>query len=191
MASKLKREAIEWIVLISIGGILYVTGLHTEVIGRLQQLIVSTGIISPSLADGKEAADFSFELTSTDGTSVSFESFKGEVVFLNFWATWCPPCIAEMPDIQRLYDQQKENVQFVMISVDKEPEKAKAFIDRKEYTFPVFFLNGSLPKGYDIHSIPTTYVLDKEGQIQVENHGMAKYNSTAFNKLLHQLSEAE
>ncbi|WP_425390833.1 TlpA family protein disulfide reductase [Ekhidna sp.] len=188
MKSKIKKELIEWILLISVAGIIYLGGWHTTIIGKIQQGILATGIIRPDTPEEKKYANYDFDLESLDGESNSFSSFKGEVIFVNFWATWCPPCIAEMPDIHQLYQEKNQQISFIMISVDDNEEKAKDFIEKKQFDFPVYFLRSSLPDSYDIHSIPTTYVIDKNGMIHIENHGMAKYNTDSFKELLSDLA---
>ena len=119
MKKKVKRELIEWIVLIAVFGIIYLGGWHTEVIGKVQQVVLATGIISPSSPDEKKFADYEFRLEDLNGNKVSFSEFKGKSVFLNFWATWCPPCVAEMPDIHSLYKKTGDKISFVMISIYK------------------------------------------------------------------------
>ncbi|MEO9873019.1 TlpA family protein disulfide reductase [Ekhidna sp.] len=189
MKQKIRKEFIEWIVIISVFGIIYLTGWHTEVIGRVQQVVLSSGIISPNITTENKLASYNFRIEDMNGNRILFNQFKEKVVFINFWATWCPPCIAEMPDIHSLYQETKNNVSFVMISLDKDENKAREFIERKEFDFPVYFLRSSLPAVYDTHSIPTTYLLDKKGRIKAENHGMAKYNTEEFKELLTKLSE--
>ena len=191
MKQKIKKELLEWIALVSIFGIIYLAGWHTEVIGRIQQVVLSTGIIQPSIVDEEKTASYDFMIEDLDGKKVQFEEFKGEVVFINFWATWCPPCVAEMPDIHRLYEDQKDQVRFIMISLDQDEEKAHKFISKKGFDFPVYFLRSPLPANFNTRSIPTTYVLDKKGKIIVENHGMAKYNTDNFRQLLTELFEGE
>lgn len=191
MKRKIKKELLEWVILISVFGIIYLGGWHTEVIGKAQQLVLSTGLIKPGIAEENIRASYDFWLEDFEGNRVAFADFKGEVVFINFWATWCPPCIAEMPDIHNLYQVQKDQVAFVMISLDKDPQKAKNYITKKEFEFPVYFLQSGLPPSYNTRSIPTTYVIDKEGTIKVENHGMAKYNTDDFNQLLNDLAKPQ
>ena len=191
MKKVVKRELIEWVVILSVIGIIYVGGWHTEVIGRFQQAVLSTGIISPNLSEDEVHASYTFMLEDIDGNQISFSDFEEQVVFVNFWATWCPPCIAEMPDIHSLYEQKKDSVSFVMVSLDKDEKKARDFISRREFDFPVYFLRSGLPATYNIHSIPTTYVIDKNGIIRVENHGMAKYNTKKFKSLLADLSKLQ
>jgi len=150
-------------------------------------VVLSTGVISPDEVSGNLQASYDFKLLDQDGQDVPFDSFEGQVVFLNFWATWCPPCVAEMPDINSLYDETSDSVSFVMISLDKDRKKAMEYVAANEFDFPIYFLNSSLPNTYNVRSIPTTYVLSKEGKVKVANHGMAKYNSKSFKSLLSKL----
>ncbi len=187
----LKRELIEWGAILSIFAVLFFTGLHTVVIGNVQRIVLATGIMQPSLkTESEEPASYKMLLRDASGNITDFDSFKGKVIFMNFWATWCPPCIAEMPDIQSLYDEvNNDNIAFVMISVDEQPEKAFTFADKKSYTFPVYSLHSELPSVYHSRSIPTTFVISKNGQIVSRREGMAKYNTKKFKKFLAYLNE--
>lgn len=186
-----KRELIEWAVLIVAGLTLYFTGLHTEVIGGLQRLVLATGLIRPDTEESSDyQASYDFKLTDYEGHLVNGSEFSGKTVFLNFWATWCPPCVAELPDIDALYEQMGDEVAFVLISVDKDPETARQFMAKKGYQVPVYFLADNLPAAYNPSSIPTTYVLSPEGKILVTQHGMAKYNSDKFKNFLRKISSS-
>ncbi len=184
---KNRREIIEWSILIIVVGTLYLTGLHTQVLGSIQRVMLFTGIITPDLNDARTPASYNFILEDFNGNKIPFSKFQEEKVFLNFWATWCPPCIAEMPDIHDLYEKIGDQTSFVMISMDKDREKAKEFIRKKEFNFPVYFLASGLPSVYDPHSIPTTYVISPDGEIVVTRHGMAKYDTDKFIKFLKDL----
>ena len=185
-----KREIIEWAVLITVVGTLYLTGYHTDVIGFVQRAVLSTGVFTPKTEyETIKNASYDFSITDFDGNEIPFEAFRGKTVFVNFWATWCPPCIAEMPDINNLYDKVNADVSFVMISVDEDHEKAKKFMARKGYDFPVYFLTSSLPPIYETHSIPTTYIIAPDGTIAAERHGMAQYDSEEFRVFLKALGK--
>lgn len=125
-------------------------------------------------------------LVSIEGERGSLKDFEGKTIFLNFWATWCPPCIAEMPNIQALYEDlsDDEDIVFVMLSLDEDHDKARAFMERKEFTMPVYFLIGRQPGVYNSTVVPTTYVISRSGDIVVEKRGMAKYNTTSFKEFL-------
>lgn len=184
-----KKALREWGVILGIFGILYFTGLHTEVIGGLQRVLLSTGILRPSTELNPsefKKANFNMPLISIDGDRTSLKEFEGKTIFLNFWATWCPPCIAEMPNIQGLYEELSEenNIVFVMLSLDEDHEKARAFLERKKLTLPVYFLIGRQPGVYNSTVVPTTYIISPEGNIVVEKRGMAKYNTSGFKEFL-------
>ncbi|MFH5832304.1 TlpA family protein disulfide reductase [Halalkalibaculum sp. DA3122] len=184
-----KRDLAEWGVILLVGAVLYATGLHTEVLGRLQQAVLWTGLIQPETevpVSEREAASYDMQLISFEGEPVSLAEFRGKVIFLNYWATWCPPCIAEMPNIQALYEQYRDNeqVKFVMVSMDEEKSKADDFLERKDFTLPVYQLAGPRPKSLQSTILPTTFVIGKEGRILVKKRGMANYNTAEFRAFL-------
>lgn len=186
---RLKREVVEIAVFLSIAGFLYAMGWHTEVIGTLQRGILATGIFRPNVSVEETdfiKAEFNMPLITLDGNRTNLRKFEGKTIFLNFWATWCPPCIAEMPNIQKLYTdfQDAEDIVFVMLSLDEDPEKARAFMERKEFTMPVYFLAGRQPGVYNSTVVPTTYVISPDGYIVTEKRGMANYNTTSFREFL-------
>jgi len=187
MASKISKEVREWGIIILVGGTLYVTGLHTEVIGFFQRGLVMTGIMQPSLDQIGERASYDMILEDQNGNEVSLSEFQNKTVFMNFWATWCPPCVAEMPDIHNLYSEVGNEVAFVMISRDKDEEKALNWIKKKDYQFPIYFLRSGVPRVYQSQSIPTTYVISPEGKVTVKKSGMAKYNTDKFKSYLQNL----
>ncbi|MEQ8524271.1 TlpA disulfide reductase family protein [Gracilimonas sp.] len=190
-SSAFKKELLQWGVIFLVGAILYGTGYHTEVIGKLQSVVLYTGLFQPDVEESVmpgNNADFNMRLISLDGTPTSFSDFKGKTIFLNFWATWCPPCIAEMPNIQRLYDDiQDDDIVFVMASLDQNPQTAKDFIKRKEFTFPVYSAI-SKPRVYDTSMVPTTYVISPDGTIVMKHAGMATYNTAEFKAFLRSFS---
>ena len=113
---------------------------------------------------GKKAPNFSLE--DLKGKKSELKHFKGKVIFLNFWATWCGPCKEEMPSMEALYNQFKEkDFVFLTISVDYEGVKpVKEYIDKQRYTFPVLID----PKCetldlFEVKGIPTTFLIDKKG----------------------------
>ena len=187
-----RRELIEWGLILGIPLLLWLTGLHTEVLGRMQQVILWTGLIQPDIevpAEQQEMAGFDMALVSMEGGRTTLDQYKGDVIFLNYWATWCPPCIAEMPSIQSLYDAYRndDRIHFLMVSLDEDREKARAFIRRKEFTFPVYYLASRRPKSLQSTVIPTTFVIDREGKIATSRRGMASYDTARFKRFLESL----
>jgi len=191
MNKKHKKELIEWGVLLAIVGILFFTGWYKDVAGFLQRGLLETGLMKPTISEKTRAADYDFQLVNVGGRTVNFSEFEGKTVFMNLWATWCPPCIAEMPDINSLYAEVGDDVSFVMLSLDKDPQKALAFVERKGFDFPVYFLRTELPATYQTDLIPSTYVLSPDGEIVAEHHGLAKYNTEKFRLFLLGLGKSQ
>lgn len=190
--STFKKELIQWSLIFVVGAGLYATGYHTEVIGKMQGVLLFTGILQPdtneSVVHGPQA-NYNMALLTLDGERTSLSEFEGKTIFLNFWATWCPPCIAEMPNIQNLYNEiDAEDIVFVMASLDRDPQKARDFVARKKFTFPVYSVL-SKPGTYNTSVVPTTYVISPQGEIMMEHQGMAKYDTEDFKAFLHKISE--
>ncbi len=193
MNKKTKKSLIEYGVIIAIFGGLYFTGLHTEVLGFLQRGILATGIMNPDLdkeddpavIENNPQADFSMDFINSKGEKVAMEELRGKVVFMNVWATWCPPCVAEMPGINKLYkDVDKENVAFIMLSVDQDFQKAIDYNKSKGYDFEVYKAAGRMPQMYNSQSIPTTFVIDSGGNLVLTHMGMGDYNTKDFKEFL-------
>ena len=116
-----------------------------------------------------------FELKDQYGKTHTLSEYKGKVIFLNFWATWCPPCRAEMPDIQKLYERSPKEGEGAVIVLgvaspklgnEKDEAGIKAFMDKNGYTYPVLMdAKGELFSAYGIRAIPTTFMIDREGNV--------------------------
>ena len=187
---------IEYGVIAAVVLILYATGLHTEVIGFIQRGVLATGLMTPKIettdkndteitaASISMPADFNLNLMDEYGKVISLEEFKGKVIFMNMWATWCPPCIAEMPNINKLHTEMGDEVAFVMVSLDDDFETAQAFNKRKGYDLPIYALQSNRPVMYQSSTVPTTYVIDANGQLVLTHKGMANYNTSKFREFL-------
>lgn len=185
----LRKEVKEWGVFVVIIATLYLTGLHTNVAAFAQRMVLSAGFITPNIdlpEEDKADIDYNFKLQDMEGNIISLESFRNKVIFINEWATWCAPCIAEMPGIQSLYDEMKDkkDLVFVMLSLDTKPGKISKFIDKKGYTFPVYVAASQVPDVLRSPSIPTTFVVSKTGKIVSKKVGMAKYDTKKFKNFL-------
>jgi peroxiredoxin len=128
--------------------------------------------IQAALADGSVFPDF--QEKDLDGQPLSISQFKGKVVLIDFWATWCGPCVAELPNVLAAYEKHHaKGFEIVGISLDQDRNKLKDFIDRKKMTWPQYFdgegWDSKLGRKYGITSIPATFLLDREGKIVGRN----------------------
>ncbi len=182
-------KSLPWVVLLVV---LYFSGILNYASSLAQGAVIHSGFVDASPnTNGNEPFDFGFTIKDLSGNRVEFKEYKGKVVFLNLWATWCAPCRSEMPAIQKLYDDlEKDKVSFVMLSLDKDSnlEKVKSFVTKSSYSFPVFMPSGYLSEQLQVPSIPTTFVLDKEGKIVFKEIGMKNYNTAKFKKFLNELA---
>lgn len=119
---------------------------------------------------GDQAPDFT--LQSLEGESVKLSDYRGKQIILNFWATWCPPCRAEMPDMQTYYTEHKEADNFVILAVnltstESNRDNIQPFLDELGITFPILLDEESeVSNRYDVVGYPTSYFIDDEGTIQ-------------------------
>lgn len=194
-SSNFKKEILKWGALLAVIGVLYVTGLHTQVIGTAQRAMLWTGLFNANpdaYTDGPYLTDedYEFLLQSSEGERMSLESFRGSVTFVNVWASWCPPCIAEMPTIETLHQdlQDEGDIRFLMLSVDENPDDAISFMENNDFELPYHFPASPRPAHFRASTIPTTYVISKEGQIVYEKEGLANYSSNSFRNWLIELA---
>lgn len=130
--------------------------------------------------------DFNWSLKGVNTIDVDFNNLKNKVVFINFWATWCPPCLAEIPSIQKLYNDYKDEVVFIFVSNEKR-EVINAFYKKHNYDLPTYKLGNSLPKIFQVNSIPNSFVINKKGEVVINKSGAADWNSSKFRSLLNEL----
>ncbi|MCJ0741548.1 TlpA family protein disulfide reductase [Pedobacter sp. CYS-01] len=125
----------------------------------------------------------------TKGNQVSLADLKGKIIFLNFWATWCPPCIAEMPSINKLAQLYKDDkdIVFLMVDADSDFGKSVDFMNKRQYNLPVYKAVSSVPEVIFGGSLPTTIVLDKQGRLSFKEVGAANYNSKKFTNFIEKL----
>lgn len=130
-------------------------------------------------AVGSKAPDF--ELKTLTGETVKLSDLKGKKVMLNFWATWCPPCKAEMPDMEKFHQEVGDKVVILAVNIDPQLD-VQAFVDEYKITFPIPLDTEDAVNGmYDVISIPTTYFIDSKGIIQHKFVGSMKLDDMKEN----------
>lgn len=159
------------------------------------QILLQKGLalFSPSIIDKKERItlnNYHWKLVDENGTTFDFNDAKGRVVIVNFWATWCPPCIAEMPHLEKLYTDYKDQVLFLLVS-NETPETIAKFKTKHNYDFKVYASMSEVPKELETTAIPRSFILDKNGNIAIDKTGAANWNSDSVRQLLDDLLKAK
>jgi peroxiredoxin len=114
-----------------------------------------------------------FVLRDIEGRQKGLTDFKGKVILLNFWATWCPGCREEMPSLEKLWEKfRAKGVVVVAIAIDRSREEVKSFATDLGLTFPILLdLEGVVRKDYEITALPMTYIIGKDGKISGRMYG--------------------
>ncbi len=136
-----------------------------------------------------EQADYNWTIRRLDGEDVAFSKFKNRVVFLHFWATWCPHCKEQMSNIQRLYESLKDSndVEFVMASYQQQ-ETVQNYISKMKVRLPVYLHKWDVPSVFGpSRQFPRTFIIDRAGRIVYEYIGAAKWDDESVSKFLDSL----
>lgn len=127
----------------------------------------------------------SFTVLDVNGKILNMQSLKGKKVFVNLWASWCPPCLREMPSIEKLFKAvDKDKVVFVMLSLDDSFDKAEAFVKHQQLSLPIYYPAENLPAMFNVQGIPTTFIFDEAGSLLRRIDGGDEYNSPEYHKLM-------
>ncbi|MCH7401746.1 TlpA family protein disulfide reductase [Belliella kenyensis] len=180
-----KKEFKSWGLILSIFAFLYFTGLITPIMGGIQSVLLSTGLIKPKITlEDRTYQDFNYEglLTDSSGNIMSLDQLEGKVLFINIWATWCPPCRAEMPHIASLYEkfEDSQDIVFLLIATDQNFEKSKSLVKDKGWRFPIYHASHGLNSSLHSQSIPTTLVVNSKGKISFYQEGMSNFDTQEF-----------
>lgn len=155
------------------------------------QVFLNKGLaqFSPSIEkenERDELINYNWKLKSTDNIIFNLNKVKGKVVLVNFWATWCPPCIAEMPSLQELHNDYKDKIEFVLVS-SEEKEVVASFLEKKAYNFKSYHPTGMPPEAFKVSGIPRTFLIDQSGKIVIDKTGAANWNSDTVRQTIDNL----
>lgn len=184
----------------NIGSILFLVILFLLLFVPSFKALVIKGFLATGLFNSKiQPKTEQVHITNTVNSNVTFlnnqnqtislSSLEGKVVFINFWATWCAPCLAEMPNVNELYHQFKDNTHIVFITVEMDGNKegAQKLFTNKQWNLPLYYPQSSLPEQLYTGSLPTTVVIDKTGNIVFKKEGFAQYHNATFIQQLNEL----
>lgn len=185
----LKKNIFTVLMVIFVGLMLFSPDAKSFVLRQL----MATGIFNASIdkKDGDQTNQINtdFEFVDKKGNVQSTSSLRGKVVFINFWASWCPPCRAEFPSIETLYFKFKNNadVFFLTINEDSDLSEAKAYLSEEKFTIPFYKSKGNIPAEIYSGSLPTTLILDKNGKIRFHHTVFSNYASDQFVRQMQEL----
>ena len=182
---KRKRINLPWLLTLVVMALILFTplGFHLKVwVNRLlspdPKIIASSTFERPKIEDWK--------LHDLRGNSFHAENLKGQVVLINFWASWCPPCVAEMPSLEKLHMEFGDRASFLFVARDQK-DKVISYLEKNNYNFPVYFESTLPPVELNNNALPTSYILDKTGKIVVAHTGAANWYAEDTRKLLDSL----
>lgn len=133
-------------------------------------------------------ADYDWALRTLDGRPVRLEDHRGQVLFINMWASWCTPCVAEMEGIERLrHSLRGMDVEFLLVSPE-DAEPVERFLKRYGYDLPIFLEIDPIPEAFGLRALPTSYVVDREGKIVLRHRGAADWDQDAIRAFLRSLA---
>ncbi len=156
-------------------------GAYVEVAQLVRYEHMQTSLNDPQLtaamakleADDQKRQDANFTLTDLQGKSWTLKDLRGKVVVVNFWATWCPPCRKEMPDLDALYQQFKDQGLIILAISDEEVAKVQPFIEQRKISYPILLDPGRKVNDlFEVEGIPKSFVYDRDGKLVAQSIDM-------------------
>ncbi|WP_316737896.1 TlpA disulfide reductase family protein [Pedobacter aquatilis] len=184
-----KKNFLNAIILVAFLLLIFVPDAKAFVIKGLMEI----GLYSPKI-EKTEASKMDLsgiKFTNAKGEIVDLHNLEGKVIFLNFWATWCPPCRAEMPSINKFYKQfqNDKDVVFLFVDADSDLPKSEKFMKDRKYEMPVYIAASEIPEQIFAGSLPTTVIFDKQGRLSFKHEGIANYADKKFISFLNELKQ--
>jgi len=165
------------IIFVVIIALIIFTPVGTFVKVKLNQIkLIFSNPSSIEEAKREVVSDFNWNLVDSSGKKVNFQEMEGEIVLVNFWATWCPPCIAEMPSLNDLYTDYKDKIKFVFVASD-EVKNVNSYFEKNNFSLPVYYTSEKAPTELYTNSIPATFLIDDRGKIIMKEIGSSDWNS--------------
>lgn len=185
----LKKNAFTILIVVVIGVLFVSPDAKSFVLRQLMATGLFNASIDSKSADTIISTHTDFDFADEKGSIQNTSSLRGKVVFINFGASWCPPCRAEFPSIETLYSKFKNSpdVFFLTLNEDSDLATGQAYLDKEKYSLPIYKSNGNVPSEIFSGALPTTVVLDKNGKIRLHHTGFANYASDNFVKQIEEL----
>lgn len=153
--------------------------------------IMAMGFLKPETETiNRQSIEPDVIVKDVNGTTFPLSSLSGKVLFVNIWATWCPPCRAEMPAIIELEKKFRDNsnIRFLMIDADGDLSRSGQFMEKRNYKLPLYAPVSGLSQPLYSGTLPTTFIVDKRGKLAFREEGVANYNTESFENFLKDLA---
>ena len=160
-------------------------GYHGKI---LLNRIFSFGPDISTKTEASQIDNYNWQLKDEQWEFFSFERSRGEVIFINFWASWRLPCAAELKSIQNLYDRYGQSADFYIVT-DEERPPVEEFMAENDFTFPITYLIIGEPAPFPIPEPPASYLIDREGYIRVSQQGIADWDNSKIYGLMEEMIE--
>jgi thiol-disulfide isomerase/thioredoxin len=155
-------------------GAFVTVGVLIAMFARRARRVFEEHLAAPSLPTGRW--DYGMRGKTLAGSPVDFASYRGKVLVLNFWATWCTPCVAEMPGLERLWEATADlGVAFACVT-SEELDEVRRFVEERNLKLPVLLAEGETPELFRVRSIPATFVIDRTGLVVMRHRGAAAWD---------------
>jgi peroxiredoxin len=176
-----------------VAALVIVTGLTLTALSKPRRTRFGSEESAAPVSAGDKAAEFKLE--ALDGHVVSLESLRGKVVFLNLWATWCGPCRQEMPSMETLYDDFRNNHDFVMLAVSQDTKGravVEPYVEKNGYHFTILLdPENKVGASYDLSGVPETFIIDRDGRIVAHHMGAFDWSRPDVKEALQQLLDSK
>jgi thiol-disulfide isomerase/thioredoxin len=174
----------------NISNILFVLAVLMLLYSPTREWFMRQIAFSPSVdtvEESKKLTTYNWDLKGLNTPTINFNTLENKVIFVNFWATWCPPCRAEMPMIQKLYNDYKNKVAFIFVT-NENWETVNSFFSKNNYNLPTYNSLNTPPQLFlQTNSIPATYLIDKKGNVRISKVGAADWDSNKVRNFLDEL----
>ena len=155
----------------------------------LATLVRAEGTVAQDELTTYGEADYTWSVQPLDGEPIPLELHRGEVLFINMWASWCTPCIREMGSIEGLSRRLADtDVRFLIVAADNE-RAVRRYLRRYSYDLPIYLEDGRIPDAFGLRGLPTSWVVDREGRIVLVRHGEAVWDTDEVEAFIRSVAE--